>query len=94
MAVERDGEALAISRDNRRAFAADPARHAVLILPLDGGPDSTVECGCAPVDLDPLAGNAVFRVTGAAGRRIWLLDADAAEPRFVFVPAAGEGGAR
>jgi hypothetical protein len=48
---------------------------------------SPVECGCAPVDLVPLKGNAVYRLTDRIDEPVWILDGDSGTARVVFVPA-------
>jgi hypothetical protein len=95
LATERDGlsetVAVGVSRDNRRVFVAGGSGR-VLVFGLDGGPPGSIECACAPTRLEPLRGNAVFRATDPAQGRIWLLDGDAPEARFVFVPVSERAG--
>jgi hypothetical protein len=102
LATARDGigapAAVGISSDNRRAFLADGHSGAVVFLPLDGSAPARLECPCVAKRMEPLRGTAVFRLTDASDGRIWLLDGDAPEMRFVFVPVDDgrrwKGGAR
>ena len=51
----------------------------------------TLDCGCTPNALAPLRGNAVFRLNEPGADPLWLLEADSAEPRLLFVAAPAGG---
>ncbi len=83
--------AVAASADNERVFAASSQTNQVVILPANGDSPNLVTCECQPSRLKALAGNAVFRITGASASPVMLLDADHESngqpaPRIVFVP--------
>ena len=78
--------AVAVSRDGKRAFAASGSGRQVALIDLAAKTVSAISCPCSPSELAALNGNAVFRLTAPAAGPMWLLDADAAEPRIVFVP--------
>ena len=96
---EREGilkpVAAAASADNARIFAASSQTKQVAILDVNGGAPTLVTCGCRPSRLKPLAGNALFRITGSSVSPVSLLDADHESdgqlaPRIVFVPAGND----
>ena len=102
LAGEADGLssplAAGVSRDNRRAFAAnaDPAQ--VIVVDLETGAVSATPASCALAGLVPMSGNAVFQLSEADGSPICVLDGDSSQPRILFVPPpvddAESGGAR
>lgn len=81
-----DINALAISRDGRFLYAAGSS---ILKFDLQSKAMSVMACDCRPTELAPLAGNAVFRLTGLGESPLAILDADAEESRILFVPFAG-----
>ncbi len=91
LAGERDGiskpTAVSVSRDRSRVFVVNEGSGTIAALDLTGGPPSLVSCDCALTRLEPLQGNAVFRLTDLSGEPMWLLDGGAPEARVVFVPA-------
>ena len=96
---EREGilrpVAVAASADNERVFATSSQTNQVAILPANGSSPSFVTCECQPSRLKALAGNAVFRISGASASPVLLLDADHESngqpaPRIVFVPPGDE----
>ncbi len=80
--------ALAASADGLRAVVSDGGGGKVVVLDLAGGPARPVTCSCRASVVEPLAGNAVFRLTAPGERQVWLLDAERPEPRLLFVPEA------
>jgi len=48
-------------------------------------------CACTPNALAPLRGGAVFRLNRPGDGPLWLLDADAPDPRILFVAAPAGG---
>ena len=93
IADERDGMvspiAIATSQDGTRVFAVNKGSETILIANIGGGGVTSVSCACLPTGLHRFQGNAVFRLTDLAGKGIplWVLDANSAEPRTVFIPA-------
>jgi hypothetical protein len=81
--------AVAASPDGSRVFIASRAGR-VTIHDLRSGASSSVVCACAPRSFAPLRGNSVFRLNDGGDGPLWVLDADAAEPRISFIPAGGE----
>jgi hypothetical protein len=80
--------ALASSEDGRRAVVANSGGAPLLVLDFEGGPPRTLACPCRIALAEPLAGNAVFRLTAPGASQFWLLDAERPEPRLFFVPQA------
>lgn len=79
--------AVAVSRDNRRAFVANAKPGGITILDLRGdNPVARIACACKPTGLDRLTGDSVFRLTEPSARPMWVLDASGHKPRVVFVP--------
>lgn len=78
--------AVAISADGHTAAVANQAGS---ILRIDiSGQAAPVQaaCPCVPSELQPLAGNFVFRLNEAGAGTVWAYDGDAARPRVVFIP--------
>jgi hypothetical protein len=100
----RDGlsQPLAIeAMDAGPVLVANAGTGRLTMLYRDGTPAVSIACGCAPVVLQRLAGNAVYRLTEPSKGPMWLLDAGGHELRIVAVPpgraqsaqvAAAEGG--
>jgi hypothetical protein len=87
--------ALAASADGKRAVIANSGPAPVLVLNLETGEAKTAACSCRIAAAEPMAGNAVFRLTGPDQSPMWLLDADPPNPRVMFVPPhKAEGGAK
>ncbi len=80
--------ALGASVDGKRAAVANGGGGPVLVLDLQSGAATPVACACKVSEVEPMAGNAVFRLTDASQPRMWVLDADGGHPRVVFVPQA------
>ena len=81
---------MAASTDGSRVFAATRAGE-VVIRDLRSSMRTSVTCGCTPVALAPLRGNAVFRLNGMGDGPLWVIDGDSAEPRVLFVAAPAGG---
>ena len=78
--------ALAVSSDGHAAAVANQAGSIVRIdLSGQARPVRTT-CACSPTELEPLAGNLVFRLNEAGTGTVWAYDGDAARPRVVFIP--------
>ncbi len=88
IASARDGiqglVAAAADSAGQRVFAATNTG-AVFVFDLTGGPVTTLDCGCKPTGMFPLAGAATFRLTELAGGPLQVLDANST-PRIVVVP--------
>jgi len=80
--------AIGASADGRMAAVANKQGSSVLRLDLSGqsAPAQAV-CHCSPTQLDPLAGNLVFRLNEAGTGTVWAFDGDSAAPRVIFIPA-------
>ena len=78
--------AIAATADGSRVFVANSGARSVAILDANGGLLDAVDCPCSPVALEPLSGNATFRLTDLAASPIWVLDGEGLRPRVVFVP--------
>ena len=92
VAGERDGLtrplAVAVAENNRKVFAA--VAGGVAVTTLDGSPLTVLACPCSPSGLHRLKGNSVFRLNEPSNGPIFVLDAETAEPRVLFVPSGGE----
>ena len=92
--IDSDGVANPVavesSGDNRLTLVANSQSGTVLILDQAGGAPVSVRCFCVPSGLTRLSGNAVFRLTELSSGPLWLIDADAPEPRILFVPPRNE----
>ncbi|MEO7651070.1 MAG: hypothetical protein ABIZ80_11430 [Bryobacteraceae bacterium] len=78
--------AVASSSDNKRVFVASSVSGTVTGIELASGGVTVTSCACRPSTLADLNGNAIFRLTEPSGSPLWVFDADAPEPRIVFVP--------
>lgn len=91
IAAESDGisepAAVAISRDNRRAFVAGPGSNSVTVITLGDRAISQVSLPSPVQTLEPLAGEAVFRLTAVSEYPAWILDAEGPSARVWFIPA-------
>ena len=81
---------VAAAADGSRFFVVNAATATVGFVGAAGGPLTLLSCGCSPTTLAPLAGNAVFRLTEVSDDPLWLIDADALEPRLLLVPQSSE----
>ncbi len=81
--------ALAFSADGTKLAAASDEARSVVLIDLETRAVVSVACEAKINALERVRGNAVFRLTRAAGERSPLFDGDAPEPRIVFI-AAGE----
>lgn len=79
--------ALAASADGKRAVIANGEGAPALLVNAETGAATAVPCRCRIAAAEPMAGNAVFRLTGPDESPMWLLDADPSHPRVLFVPA-------
>lgn len=80
--------AIAVSRDNSRAFVANSKGKTLATIQLTAQPTVTeAACGFTPTGLARLAGDEVFRLTEISNLPMWVVTAGGQEPRFLFVPA-------
>lgn len=82
---------LAFSADTRKLFAASSTAQSVTSFDLKTGARTLIPCNCAPAGLTRMG--SVFRLNDLSSEPLWLLDASAAEPRIVFVPALRQAAA-
>ena len=75
---------IAFSADGSRIIVAGAAAREIAFLDRSGN-RTAVPCDCSPTVLARMGG--VFRLNDPGNGPMWLLDAAAAEPRTVFVPA-------
>jgi hypothetical protein len=80
--------ALGISADHRKLFVANGGTESLLRIDLETRHASKIVCECKPSVLQPLRGNAVFRITETFKTSLFFLDGAAPEPR-VFIVARG-----
>jgi DNA-binding beta-propeller fold protein YncE len=78
-------EAIAFSSDGNRIFVASAAARNVSAFDAASGASTTLACDCTPASLVRMG--TVFRLNEFSAGPLWLLDATAADPRLVFVPA-------
>ena len=80
--------AVAGSADGLWAVVANSADTSVVRLDLTGATTPLrIACSCQPTQLNALSGNAVFSLTTPGAATSWVVDASAATPRTVFIPA-------
>lgn len=80
--------AVSFSGDRSRLFVENAGSSRILMIDLESGHVSEIPCPCVPSRLERLRGDSVFLLTDSVeGVPLWVLDADAAEPRVVFIPA-------
>ncbi len=80
--------AVAASQDGRTAVVANGADSSVVRVDLTNatGP-MRIPCTCKVDRLTPLAGNAVFALSGPGAAPAWMVDASTSLPRTLFIPA-------
>lgn len=76
---------LAFSADGSKLFLASSAARSVAAFDLAAGTRGAIACDCSPAALVPMSN--LYRLNELGPAPLWLLDAGAAEPRIVFVPA-------
>ncbi len=80
--------AVAASQDGRTAVVANGGDASVIRLDLTNAANQMrIPCSCKPDRLMPLAGNAVFALTGPGTTTAWMVDAAATVPHTLFIPA-------
>jgi hypothetical protein len=80
--------AVAASADGRSAAVVNQKDSSIVRIDLTGQSAAMrTVCRCSPTELEPLAGNLTFRVNEPGTGTVWAYDGDAANPRFVFLPA-------
>jgi hypothetical protein len=80
--------AVGSSGDGRSAAVLNQKDSSVVRIDLTGQSAATrAVCQCSPAELESLAGNLTFRVNEPGAGTVWAYDGDAANPRFVFLPA-------
>jgi hypothetical protein len=81
--------AIAASRDGNYAVVANSADPSVVRIDLSGATAPLrIGCACQPAQLTTFAGNAVFSLSApGSATPAWVVDASAATPRTVFIPA-------
>ena len=80
--------AVGASQDGRWAVVANGADPSVVRVDLTGGTAALrIGCTCQPALLAGFSGNAVFRVTTPGAGPTWMIDASAATPQALFIPA-------
>jgi len=77
--------AIAFSPDGGRLYVASATAHAVTAFDIQAGAQKTIACDCSPASL--LRMGSVYRLNELGRDPLWVLDAEAADPRIVFVPA-------
>jgi DNA-binding beta-propeller fold protein YncE len=76
---------IGFSQDGGRLYVASAAAQVVVIFDLAGSTRGMIACDCTPTTLVPMG--SLFRLSEFSSAPLWLLDAGAAPPRIVFVPA-------
>jgi DNA-binding beta-propeller fold protein YncE len=76
---------IGFSQDAAKLYVASSAAQGVVIFDLSASSRGTVSCDCTPTTLVPMG--SLFRLNEFGSGPLWLLDAGAAAPRIVFVPA-------
>lgn len=76
---------VAFSSDATVAYLASAAGR-FSVVDLSTGDTRAVDCGFPLTGLEPLNARALFRLTGAGGPPLWIVDAAQPAPRLWFVP--------
>jgi hypothetical protein len=84
-----DASAIVAFDQNRKAVVASGPSGKLTVLNLQDGSKIAVDCSCTPNILQPMAGDALFRVTELSAGPTWILNAALATPQLTFVPATG-----
>jgi hypothetical protein len=81
--------AVGVSSDGRFGAVVNSDGATVLRLDLTGQTaPAQVSCHCSPTELEPLAGNLVFRLNEAGAGTVWAFNGDASTPRVLFIPTS------
>jgi hypothetical protein len=76
---------IGFSQDGGKLYVASSAAQGVVAFDLAASSRSMIACDCTPSTLVPMG--SLFRLSEFGPTPLWLLDAAAAAPRIVFVPA-------
>jgi hypothetical protein len=80
------------SQDGRWAVSADRADGTLLRVDLTGAtPAAQSNCACQPAQMTALGGNAVFELAAPGRSPGWMIEADDAVARVLFIPPARGG---
>jgi DNA-binding beta-propeller fold protein YncE len=77
---------IGFSQNGAKLYVASSTAQGVVAFDLNAGSRNTITCDCTPATLITMG--SLFRLTEFGSAPLWLLDAGAAAPRIVFVPAA------
>ena len=77
---------LGLAFTKARALVAN--RNSVVAIDVETGAAATTACGCTVTGLERMRGAAIYRASDFGAGPLWLFDA--AENRFLFVPAPAE----
>ena len=80
--------ALAFSADGKSLLVASSQGQSVTAFDLTAGARNSIACSCSPKTLAAM-GN-LFRLNELGADPVWLLDAQASQPRVLFVPALAQ----
>ena len=84
--------AVAASQDGHWAVTADQTDGSILRIDLTGvTPAVQSTCACSPTQLSELNGNAVFELAAPAATPGWMIEADGATSRVLFIPPVRGG---
>ncbi len=76
---------IGFSQDGAKLYVPSAGAQGVVIFDLSASSRGTISCDCTPATLVPMG--SLFRLNEFGSAPLWLLDAGAAAPRIVFVPA-------
>jgi hypothetical protein len=84
--------AVAASLDSHWAVTANRANGTLVRVDLTAAtPTVRASCSCTPSTLLQLTGNAVFELTAPGTAATWMIEADDAVPRVLFIPPVRHG---
>lgn len=84
--------AVAVSQDDHWAVTANRADGTLVRVDLTGtSPSARSTCVCSPSEVLPLYGNAEFELTTPGKSAAWMIEADDAVSRVLFIPPARSG---
>jgi hypothetical protein len=84
-----DSPVVRFAQDGERAFLANQQGR-LTVIDSRSGTTSSIDCGCRPEAIAPLALKNVFQLTSVSSSPVMLFDASRAEARVWFVPMRQE----
>ncbi|MDX1981998.1 MAG: hypothetical protein SFV51_17130, partial [Bryobacteraceae bacterium] len=87
---DQPADAVAVAGMGRAAIAVASSGRSLILVDLETGKAQQISTPARATTLARMTRDDVFRLTTASEGPIWMIDLSQTEPRFFFVPAAGE----